>query len=82
MADDVAPTQSNTVGIVTNVMEGGSGYLVEISLSESCELLDSKVKFTKSGKLRSVFVPFKNEFIGEVDVENKKMQLMHLWILE
>ena len=82
LADDVAPAQSNTVGIVTNVMEGGSGYLVEISLSESCELLDSKVKFTKSGKLRSVFVPFKNEFIGEVDVENKKMQLMHLWILE
>mgnify|MGYP002624615441 CR=1 FL=1 len=75
-------TTDNTVGIVTDVKEGGSGYLVEILLSENCSLLGEDVKRTKSGKARTVYVPFKNEFIGEVDVEGKKMQLMHLWILE
>lgn len=75
-------TTENTVGIVTDVKEGGSGYLVEILLSENCKLLSDDVKRTKSGKMRTVYVPFKNEFIGTVDVDGKKMQLMHLWILE
>ncbi len=72
----------DVVGTVTNVMEGGSGYLVEISLSESCSFLNDNVKFNKDGSTRTVFVPFNNQFIGEVDVENRKIQLMHLWILE
>ena len=65
------------VGTVTNVMEGGSGYLVEISLSESCIDL---VKDAKAGK--TVYVPFRDQFIGNIDVVNQTMQLMHLWILE
>lgn len=72
----------DVVGTVTNVMEGGSGYLVEISLSESCSFLNDSIKFNKDGSVRTVFVPFNNQFIGEVDVENRKIQLMHLWILE
>lgn len=72
----------DVVGTVTNVMEGGSGYLVEISLSESCSFLNDSIKFNKDGSARTVFVPFNNQFIGEVDVENRKIQLMHLWILE
>ena len=83
-AGDTAPAVSDedVVGTVTNVMEGGSGYLVEILLSESCHFLTDDVKHTKSGVLRTVYVPFNNTFIGKVDVENQKMQLMHLWILE
>ena len=84
-AVDAAPaaaSQEDVVGTVTNVMEGGSGYLVEILLSENCKFLSDDVKRTKSGKMRTVYVPFKNEFIGTVDVDGKKMQLMHLWILE
>jgi len=27
-------------------------------------------------------VPFNKEFIGKVDMKNKTVQLMHLWILE
>ncbi len=77
-----AVSESDIVGTVTDVTEGGSGYLVEILLSESCNFLTDDIKFTKKGKIRSVYVPFKNEFIGTVDVENKLMQLMHLWILE
>ena len=72
----------DAVGTVTDVKEGGSGYLVEISLSEACTLLRNDVKFGKDGKVRTVYVPFRNEFIGDVDVEGRKMRLMHLWILE
>lgn len=77
-------TADNTVGTVTDVKEGGSGYLVEILLSESCPLLSNDIKFTKSGTVRSVYVPFVDQFINkaDIDVQNKKMQLMHLWILE
>ena len=75
-------TAENTVGTVTNVMEGGSGYLVEILLSESCGFLPENVRKTKKGKRRTVYVPFNGEFFGAVDVEKKLMQLMHLWILE
>ncbi|MCR4580462.1 MAG: ribosome maturation factor RimM [Treponema sp.] len=56
------------LGTITDVLEGGAGYLLEVSLSESCD--------------RKVLVPFNNEFIGKVDVKNGTVQLMHLWILE
>ncbi len=78
----VADSDECVIGTVTDVTEGGSGYLVEILLSEGCSLLAKDIKFTKSGKIRSVLVPFKEQFIGQVDVEHKRMQLMHLWILE
>ena len=77
-----APAAEHVVGTVTNVLEGGSGYLVEILLSESCSLLADSVKLNKKGNPKTVYVPFKDQFIGEVDVESQKMQLMHLWILE
>ena len=64
-ATSVAPKE---VGTITDVMEGGAGYLLEVSLSENCD--------------RKVLVPFNKEFIGKVDVKNKTVQLMHLWILE
>ena len=56
------------VGTITDVLEGGGGYLLEVSLSECCD--------------RTVLVPFNNEFIGKVDIKNSTVQLMHLWILE
>lgn len=72
------------VGTVTDVMEGGSGDLLEVRLAEDCNLLDEKVKFDSNGKLRTVLIPMNGEagFIGKVDVLNKMIQLMHLWILE
>ncbi len=75
-------SSNDVLGTVTNVREGGSGYLVEISLSESCNFLADNIKFNKNGLPKTVFVPFNNEFIGDVDVESKRIQLMHLWILE
>ena len=73
-----------TVGTVTDVMEGGSGDLLEVRLAEDCGLLDESVRFDSNGKVRTVLVPMNGEagFIGKVDVEDKMIQLMHLWILE
>lgn len=56
------------LGTITDVLEGGAGYLLEVSLSDSCN--------------RKVLVPFNEEFIGKVDIKNETVQLMHLWILE
>ena len=83
-AGDTAPAfdENSIVGTVTNVLEGGSGYLVEILLSESCSFLSDDVKLTMKVNPKTVYVPFKDEFIGKVDVDNRQMQLMHLWILE
>lgn len=71
-AERTAPIE---IGTITSVMEGGAGDLLEIALSES---------FTPPGedKSRIRLVPFKKEFIGDVDLERKTVQLMHLWVLE
>ena len=79
-ADGTAPAE--IVGTITDVLEGGAGDLLEVVLSESCSLLSQELRTTSSGKPRKVLVPFKKEFIGTVDTKNKRVQLMHLWILE
>lgn len=70
------------LGTITDVLEGGAGDLLEVVLSESCELLAENVRKNASGEVRTVFVPFKKEFIGTVDISAKMVQLMHLWILD
>ena len=70
------------VGSVTDVLEGGTGNLLEVALAENSPLLKDDVVHTSDGKVRKVLVPFINEFIGKVDVKNKTVELMHLWILE
>lgn len=75
-----APTQ--VVGTITDVLEGGAGYLLEVLLSESCDVLAKNVKFNGSGKLRKVLVPFNFQYINDVDVDARTIRLMHLWILE
>ena len=60
--------KGDVLGKITDVLEGGGGYLLEVALSDSCD--------------RKVLVPFNKEFIGKVDVKNGTVQLMHLWILE
>ncbi|MBE6349354.1 MAG: 16S rRNA processing protein RimM [Spirochaetaceae bacterium] len=80
LAGKTAPT---TVGTITDVLEGGAGDLLEVSLSESVnELLESSNKDEVSKAPRVVLVPFRKEFIGTVNIKSKTVQLMHLWILE
>ena len=81
--DDPATLDAPVVtGTITDVLEGGAGYLLEVSLSESCSCIADELKTTAEGKPRVVYVPFRKEFIGKVDVQNGTVQLMHLWILE
>ena len=79
LADKSAPIK---VGTITDVTEGGSGNLLEVLLAENCDCLTDDVKFDSNGKIRKVYVPLKDQFIGKVDVKNKIIQLMYLWILE
>ena len=78
----VGQTQPVEIGSITDVLEGGAGDLLEVSLSESCNILADDIKFTSSGKPRKVLVPFNKEHIGKVDIQAGTVQLMHLWILE
>jgi 16S rRNA processing protein RimM len=81
--DDSASLNAPTiVGTVTDVLEGGAGYLLEVSISESCNCICEELKKTSSGKPRTVLIPFNNEHVGKVDVKKGTIQLMHLWILE
>jgi len=77
-----ADTQVEAVGTITDVLEGGAGYLLEVSLSESCTVLADNIKFDQSGKVRTCFVPLNLRYVKDIDVKNKTIQLMHLWILE
>ena len=79
-AAEAAPAEK--VGTITDVLEGGAAYLFEVTLSESCNVLSDTVKLTASGSPRTVLVPFTEEHIGKIDIDNKTVQLMHLWILE
>ena len=76
------PIDECVVGVVKRVFEGGSGFLVEAQLSPECALLNDSLKLDKAGKPRTVYVPFNDMFIGDVDVEKNRMQLLNLWILE
>ncbi len=73
---------AETVGTITDVLEGGAGYLLEVSLSESCTVLADDIKYSSSGKVRKALVPLTLQHVKDVDVKNKTIQLMHLWILE
>lgn len=61
------------MGTITDVMEGGAGDLLEVTLTDGLSLELSK---------RSCLVPFRKEFVGKVDIKAKTVELMHRWILE
>lgn len=88
LAENSAPTDFITVGKITDVLEGGANDLLQVSLSESVDALLNRTdkdgtNLDASKKApREVLVPFQKEFIGTVDIQNKVIHLMHLWILE
>jgi 16S rRNA processing protein RimM len=55
-----------TVGIITDIIEGGGGELAEIQLS--------------NGEKR--LVPFRSEFFPEISPEKGRVILQNLWILD
>ena len=58
--------EGKTLGIISDLFEGGGGFLVEICL--------------ESGEKK--LVPFRNEFFGKIDLVEGKAELLHTWILE
>lgn len=58
--------KDETIGIISDVIEGGGGFLVELLLA--------------SGEKR--LVPFRNEFFGFVDPASGQTELLTPWILE
>lgn len=68
-------------GTVVNIAQG-AGCLLEVKINKDCALLSEKSRQTSRGAERRVMVPFTDEHIGDVDVNSKKMQLHHLWVLE
>ena len=58
--------KGEAIGRIAGVAEGGGGSLLEVELA--------------GGGLR--IVPFRGEFIGEVDMAKKTVELLHRWILD
>lgn len=63
----VLVNKGTLIGKITSVAEGGGAYLLEIS---------------EAATGRTVYIPYNSEFIGNVDLKAKTVELMHLWILE
>jgi len=55
-----------TIGLLTDIIEGGGGELAEIKLSTGEERL----------------VPFRKEFFSEIDPKKGRLILQNIWILE
>lgn len=53
-------------GRIVGVTEGGGGDLLEVELPEG----------------RTCLVPFKDAFIGDIDLGGRTVRLLHRWILE
>jgi 16S rRNA processing protein RimM len=73
VADEAEGNAPGTVfGVVTGVVDGGGGMLLEVDVSAS----DSNAK----GGAR--FVPFRDEFTGEVSLEKGTIVLCAPWVLD
>jgi 16S rRNA processing protein RimM len=53
-------------GVVTDAVEGGGGFLLEVEIHDG----------------KRVFVPFRNEFVGKIDVKAGFAQLVAAWVLD
>ena len=65
----VVAETGETIGRLTDIIEGGGGELAEIELSGD-----------RQGEKR--LVPFRREFFSEISPENGRLALKNLWILE
>jgi len=66
--------EGSPIGTIIGVTEGGAGDLLEVALTESKGLDLSKPQIC--------LVPLRKEFVGEIDIKAKTVELMHRWILE
>ena len=57
--------EGDMIGHIKSILEGGGGELLELILS--------------SGK--TALIPFKSEFIGDISIKDKRVELKSKWIL-
>ncbi|MCD1653428.1 ribosome maturation factor RimM [Treponema zuelzerae] len=78
------------IGNITDVVEGGAGDLLAVTLfegsvPESVEASTHDASVSKkdapSGK-QTRLVPMRKEFVGKVDLQARTVELMHRWILD
>lgn len=62
---------------IVDVLEGGGGFLLQIDLTDEF-LCEKKI----DAKERTRLIPFRKEFISQVDLKNSAMKLVSLAILE
>ena len=67
LCNSVLVYKGNSVGTITDVVEGGGGFLLEVS---------------EAATGKTVYIPFRSEFIGKINIAAKQVELMHRWILE
>lgn len=67
LCNSVLVYKGNSVGVIADVVEGGGGFLLEVS---------------EAATGRTVYIPFRSQFVGSVDTQTKQVELMHRWILE
>ena len=65
-SDSDIPSKHEVLGHITDIIEGGNGFVAEIRLN--------------SGETR--FIPFRKEFLGEINIQEGKVKLLEKWILE
>jgi 16S rRNA processing protein RimM len=63
---EVISREGEVLGLVSDLVEGGGGYLAEVKLP--------------AGETR--LVPFRNEFFGDVDLQAGRIVLLEPWILD
>ena len=62
----VTDTAGLTLGTVSGAVEGGGGYLLELLLP--------------GGDAR--FIPFRREFLGDINLETRRVVLLKPWVLD
>ena len=68
--------KGSQVGIISDIIEGGGGFLAEIQLLQREKQTEEKETAEKR------LVPFRNEFFGLIDTKKGRAELLHTWILE
>ena len=63
--------EGHRMGVVKSVIDNGASALLEIECDADAE-----------GKRRTVLVPFLDQFIGDVDIKNKTIELKETWFFE
>ena len=66
LVDSDIPSNEEFLGHIIDVIEGGNGFVAEIRLN--------------SGETR--FIPFRKEFLGEINIQEGRVKLLEKWILE